>query len=68
LKFHPKDILADDALFRIGDIKENIISEKEQALEIYKRLLMDYKSSLFGAEARKRVRAIRGDQFIEDDL
>ena len=68
LKFHPKDILADDALFRIGDIKENILSEKEQALEIYKRLLMDYKSSLFGAEARKRVRAIRGDQFIEDDL
>ncbi len=68
LKFHPKDILADDALFRIGDIKENILSEKEQALEIYKRLLMDYKSSLFGAEARKRVRAIRGDQFIDDDL
>jgi len=51
-----------------GDIKENILSEKEQALEIYKRLLMDYKSSLFGAEARKRVRAIRGDLFIDDDL
>jgi tetratricopeptide (TPR) repeat protein len=68
LKFHPKDILADDALFRIADIKETILGEKEQALDYYKRLLLDYKSSLFGAEARKRVRILRGDQFIEGDL
>ncbi|MBM3455224.1 MAG: tetratricopeptide repeat protein [Bacteroidetes bacterium] len=68
LKFHPRDILADDALFRIGDIKENILLDKEQAQETYKRLLMEYKSSLFSAEARKRFRALRGDQFSEGDI
>jgi tetratricopeptide (TPR) repeat protein len=68
LTFHPRDILADDALFRIADIKETILGDKEQALASYKRLLIDYKSSLFGAEARKRVRILRGDQFIDSDL
>ena len=68
LTFHPRDILADDALFRIADIKETILGDKEQALAYYKRLLIDYKSSLFGAEARKRVRILRGDQFIDSDL
>ena len=68
LTFHPRDILADDALFRIADIKETILGDKEQALAYYKRLLIDYKSSLFGAEARKRVRILRGDQFIDSYL
>ena len=68
LTFHSRDILADDALFRIADIKETILGDKEQALASYKRLLIDYRSSLFGAEARKRVRILRGDQFIDSDL
>jgi len=66
LKFHGKDILADDALFRMGDINENILLDKEKAMELYRRLVIDYKGSLFSAEARKRIRILRGDKNIED--
>jgi tetratricopeptide (TPR) repeat protein len=67
LKFHGQDILADDALFRLGDIQENILSNKEKALEFYRRLAIDYKGSLYSAEARKRIRVLRGDKNIAED-
>jgi tetratricopeptide (TPR) repeat protein len=67
LKFHGQDILADDALFRSGDINENILSNKEKALEFYRRLAIEYKGSLYSAEARKRIRLLRGDKNISDD-
>jgi tetratricopeptide (TPR) repeat protein len=67
VKFHGKDILADDALFRVADIYENNLNDKEKALEYYRRLAIDYKGSLFSAEARKRIRLLRGDKNISDD-
>jgi hypothetical protein len=67
VKFHGKDILADDALFRIADIFENNLINKEKALQYYLRLAIDYKGSLFSAEARKRVRLLRGDKNVSDD-
>lgn len=67
LKFHGQDILADDALFRSGDIQENNFSNKEKAHEFYRRLAIDYKGSLYSAEARKRIRLLRGDKNISDD-
>jgi tetratricopeptide (TPR) repeat protein len=67
LKFHGQDILADDALFRMADINDNVILNKEKALELYRRLAIDYKGSLFSAEARKRIRILRGDKNIEGD-
>lgn len=67
IKFHGQDILADDALFRLGDIQENILNDKEKALEFYRRLAIDYKGSLFSSEARKRVRILRGDKNVTDD-
>jgi TolA-binding protein len=67
IKFHGQDILADDALFRLGDIQENILNDKEKALEFYRRLAIDYKGSLFSSEARKRVRILRGEKNVTDD-
>jgi tetratricopeptide (TPR) repeat protein len=67
LKFHGQDILADDALFRSGDIHENVLLNNEKALEFYRRLAIDYKGSLYSAEARKRIRILRGDKNISDD-
>ncbi|NBR15069.1 MAG: hypothetical protein EBQ94_11875 [Flavobacteriales bacterium] len=67
MKFHEKDILADDALFRMADIYENILLNKEKALELYKQLVIDYKGSLFSAEARKRIRILRGDKNVEGE-
>ncbi len=62
LKYFSEDILADDALFQLGDIYENQLKDKEKAAEYYKRILFDYKGSLYVVEARKRFRAIRGDK------
>ena len=61
IKFHSSDILADDALFRSAELLEESLFDKEGALEKYKTLLLDYPSSIYGHEARKRVRILRGD-------
>lgn len=66
LKYHKEDILADDALFLLGDIYENHLNDKETASEFYKKILFDYKGSLYSVEARKRFRAIRGDETATD--
>ena len=68
LKFHPKDIFADDALFRLGDIYEQILLDKDKALEYYKKLAIDYKGSFYGAESIKRIRILRGDKNVEEDI
>lgn len=62
IKFHASDILADDALFRSGELLEEKLIKGEDALEKYKRLLLEYPSSLYGHEARKRVRVLRGEK------
>jgi tetratricopeptide (TPR) repeat protein len=67
LKLHSKDILADDALFRMAEINELRLLDKATAEALYKRLLMEYKASLFGAEARKRIRLLRGDALSESE-
>lgn len=67
LKYNGEDILADDALFQLGDIYENHLNNKEKAAEYYKTLLFNFKGSLYSVEARKRFRTIRGDQNITED-
>jgi tetratricopeptide (TPR) repeat protein len=69
LKFHAQDILADDAVFQLGTIYETNLLNKEKAEEMYKKILFEYKGSLYTAEARKRYRALRGDKIdAEDEL
>ncbi len=67
LKLHGQDILADDALFHMAEIQELRLLDKAAAETLYKRLLMEYKASLFGAEARKRIRLMRGDALSESE-
>jgi tetratricopeptide (TPR) repeat protein len=67
LKLHASDILADDALFRMAEINELRTLDKVAAEALYKRLLIEYKASLFGAEARKRIRLLRGDALSESE-
>jgi tetratricopeptide (TPR) repeat protein len=62
LKYHADDILADDALFQLGDLLENQLNNTEKAAECYRRILFDYKGSLYVVEARKRFRLLRGDK------
>jgi TolA-binding protein len=64
MKYHSEDILADDALFLLGDIYQNKLKDKEKASEMYKKILFEYKGSLHVVEARKRYRQLRGDTNI----
>jgi tetratricopeptide (TPR) repeat protein len=67
LKYHGTDILADDALFQLGDIYQFQLNDPEKAAEFYKKILFEYKGSLYGIEARKRYRELRGDKLTEDE-
>ncbi|MDB4925676.1 tetratricopeptide repeat protein [Mucilaginibacter sp.] len=59
---HPTDLWADDAVFMLGDIYENQLTDKEQAKNYYQKIITDYGGSLFINEARKRFRKLRGDK------
>lgn len=58
---HAQDILADDALFQLGEIYENRLRNAEKAKEYYRTIIFDYKGSLHVVEARKRFRILSGD-------
>lgn len=55
------DILADDALFLLATLTEEVKSDKGEAMKLYRKLLADYPGSIYGVEARKRYRLLRGD-------
>jgi len=56
------DILGDDALYMKAMIYEENIKDPEKAKTLYQDLLKKYPGSIFGAEARKRFRILRGDK------
>ncbi len=68
LKYHSDQILADDAVFQLADIYENHLLDTEKAVEYYKKILFEYKGSLYTNEARKRLRILRGDVLNEEEL
>lgn len=68
IKIHGDDILADDAVFQLGTIYEVNLLNNEKAIEMYKKILFDYKGSLYTSEARKRLRILRGDKVEDDSL
>ncbi|WP_128545372.1 tetratricopeptide repeat protein [Larkinella soli] len=55
------DVLGDDALFLTAKTFEESRKDKPKAMELYNQLLQKYPGSIFGAEARKRFRLLRGD-------
>ena len=59
---HSFSLWADDAVFMLGDIYENHLSDKEQAKIWYQKIITDYAGSLWINEARKRFRVLRGDK------
>lgn len=58
---YPNDILGDDAMFTQGKIYEERLKDKQAAMEAYQKVLTQYPGSIYGAEARKRYRLLRGD-------
>ena len=65
IDLHFDDILADDAIFQLALILDDAESDSEGAAALYEQLLFDYPGSLHAVEARRRYRAIRGDELEE---
>ena len=62
------DLLADNAIYQLALLKEERLDAKEEAMELYKKLMTDFPDSLFVVESRKRFRALRGDFEEEDEF
>lgn len=58
---YPSEILADDALYKIAEIYQFSLQNKDQAMVYYQKLMEEYPGSLYVVEARKRFRTLRGD-------
>ena len=61
LEYYPYDILADDAVFRLGNIYEYELKDIDQAMYYYEKILLEYQGSIYTSESRKRFRELRGD-------
>ncbi|MDO7873159.1 tetratricopeptide repeat protein [Hymenobacter sp. ASUV-10] len=62
ITLNPKvDVLSDDALFLTARIQEEDLKDKAKAQELYQQVITKYPGSIYGAEARKRFRKLRGD-------
>ena len=55
------DILADDALFQWAKLTEEHLKDNEKAQTLYEQILLEHNGSIYTSEARKRFRALRGD-------
>lgn len=62
LSKHTNSLWADDALFELGNIYENHLSNLPKAMQYYEKLVVDKSDSLHSAEARIRYRKLRGDK------
>ncbi len=61
ISIHNEDIFGDDANFTLAKLYEEEFDDPEKAMELYLKQLTDYQDSIYNAEARKRLRRLRGD-------
>jgi tetratricopeptide (TPR) repeat protein len=59
-EFRDKSSVLDRALFNLGSVYERELKDPARAIAAYENLLADHPGSVLCAEARKRVRALRG--------
>jgi predicted Zn-dependent protease len=59
---HADDLWADDAVFMLGDIYENKLSDAVLAKTYYQKIITAYPGSLWLNDARKHFRLLRGDK------
>ena len=62
LEYFPTDLYGDDAQFKLAELYELFLLDKEKAKQSYQDVLTNYPGSIFSVEARKRYRDLRGDQ------
>lgn len=60
-KTKTSDLYLDDALFYSGNIYASQLKDKEKAMDFYLRLIKEFPGSVYVADARKKLRMLRGD-------
>ena len=59
VKDYSWEMLADDALFQLAAIRETRLNQKQEAMELYKKILTDYPSSVYVVDARSAYRRLQ---------
>lgn len=55
----PEEIKCDNSIYELAELYETILDEPLKAQQLYEKLFLDYSSSTFAVEARKRYRALK---------
>lgn len=55
---YPSDLMADDALMLLAQINEEKFQNKAKAKEYYEKIILDYSSSLYINQARKKYKEL----------
>ena len=55
------EIIADKALFLLAQLYDIQLNDKEKAMEFYKKLMFDFKGSIYVSRSRERYRELNGD-------
>lgn len=58
---YPESIRVDNALFELAELNELYLDNTPKAVELYKRIFMDYSSSTFSVQARKKFNVLSDD-------
>ncbi len=53
------EMLADDALFRLAGIYQNKLNRKDEAMQLYKKMLTDYPGSVYVVDSREEYRKMQ---------
>jgi tetratricopeptide (TPR) repeat protein len=62
VKEHSWELLADDALFQLAGIYQNKLNRKEDAMQLYKKLMTDYPGSVYVVDSRDEYRKMQSEK------
>ncbi|MBK7095959.1 MAG: tetratricopeptide repeat protein [Saprospiraceae bacterium] len=58
---YPVELKADNAIFELAGLFENVYGDKEKAKQLYEKLFLDYPFSTLAIESRKKFRQLNGE-------
>lgn len=61
LEYHENSVLADDTYYYLAELYRTKLDRPEEAMENYKKIIFNHPDSIFFVDARKKYRALRGD-------
>ena len=62
IELHKNGILGDNAHYRLAQLYAGELQQPEKAQEFYEKIIFNYADSIYFVDARKKFRALRGDQ------